>query len=83
MAVRYGSLAQAMERVQAKVMLVAATGDNLFPPYLTRAIHRALRVHRKSVQFNLIDEEYGHDYFLIPTIIVRKLTPAIGSFLDE
>ncbi|MBI4083696.1 MAG: homoserine O-acetyltransferase [Candidatus Lambdaproteobacteria bacterium] len=82
MAVRYGSLAHAMERVQAKVMLIAATGDNLFPPYLTRDIHRALRVHHKPVQFSLIDEEYGHDFFLIPNIIVRKLTPAIRSFLD-
>jgi homoserine O-acetyltransferase len=83
LAVKYGSLAKAMESIQARVMVIAATGDNLFPPYLSDDIVKALQVYGKSVHYELIDDDYGHDFFLIPEIIKEKLTPPLVEFLTR
>ena len=71
-----------MEPLQAKVMVIAATGDNLFPPYLSENIVKALQVNNKPVRYELIEEEYGHDFFLIPEIITDKITPPLVDFLN-
>jgi len=83
MAVKHGSLAAAMRPVEARTLVIAATGDNLFPPYLSRDIVMALEVHGKPVQYALIEEEYGHDFFLIPEIIRNKLAPVVTPFLEQ
>ena len=83
LAIKYGSLAQAFESVQAKTLLVCATGDNLFPPYLSEDVRKGLEFNGKEVRLELIEDDYGHDFFLIPEIIHEKLTPAISEFLDE
>ena len=82
MAVKHGSLAKAMALIKAKVMVIAATGDNLFPPYLSEAIVESLQVNDKEAWYELIDEDYGHDFFLIPEIIRDKLSPLLKRFLD-
>lgn len=83
LAVKYGSLASAMEPVQARTMVIAATGDNLFPPYLSEDIVEALQVNHKWVHYELVDNDYGHDFFLIPQIIRQKLTAPLVKFLAE
>ena len=83
LAVQYGSLAKAMEPVEAKMMVIAATGDNLFPPYLSEDIVKALQVNDKRVRYELIEDDYGHDYFLIPEIIEKKITPPLVDFLAK
>jgi homoserine O-acetyltransferase/O-succinyltransferase len=83
LAVWAGSLAKAFDPVQARMMIIAATGDNLFPPYLSEDIVKALRVNEKFVRYDLIEDDYGHDFFLIPEIIQDKLTRPLMDFLSQ
>ncbi len=83
LAMKYGSLVKALEPVKAKTMFIAATGDNLFPPYLAEEVIKAARVNNIPVRYELIDEDYGHDYFLIPEIILDKLAGPLVEFLSE
>ncbi|MCZ6748680.1 MAG: homoserine O-acetyltransferase [SAR324 cluster bacterium] len=83
LAKKYGSLAQAFRDVQAKTLMICATGDNLFPPYLSEDVYKAMQVNDKPARVLLIDEEYGHDFFLIPDIIFEKISPPLKEFLDE
>lgn len=83
LAVKYGSLAKAFESVQARMLVIAATGDNLFPPYLSEDIVKALHANGKQVRHVVVEDEYGHDFFLIPEIIVEKLTSPLADFLSR
>ncbi len=83
LAVKFGTLAKAMEGVQAKMMVVAATGDNLFPPYLSEEIVKAMQVNGKAVWYELVEDDYGHDFFLIPEIIQDKIAAPMVEFLEQ
>ena len=83
LAVKYGSLAKALAPVKAKMMVIAANGDNLFPPNLSNDLVEAARVNNISVEYELIDEDYGHDFFLIPEIIFDKLSAPVTKFLSQ
>ncbi len=83
LAMKYGSLAEAMEPIKARMMVIAATGDNLFPPYLSDEIIKAMKVHHKPATYELVDDDYGHDFFLIPTIIEQKITGPLVDFLNR
>lgn len=83
LAMKYGSLAKALEPVKAKMMIIAASGDNLFPPYLAKELVKTANVNNISVRYELIEEDYGHDFFLIPEIIFEKLTVPLNEFLAE
>ncbi|MBI3992422.1 MAG: homoserine O-acetyltransferase [Candidatus Lambdaproteobacteria bacterium] len=80
---KYGTLARAVQPIKSRMMLIAATGDNLFPPYLSEDIVKAMAVHGKSVLYELIEEDYGHDFFLIPDIIEEKIAPPLKVFLES
>ena len=82
LAVQYGSLAKAMEPIRCKIMVIAATGDNLFPPYLSEDIVKALQVNNVRVRYELIEDDYGHDFFLIPGIIEEKIAAPLVDFLQ-
>jgi homoserine O-acetyltransferase len=83
LAVQHGTLAMALRRVRAKTLVIAATGDNLFPPYLSEEVVKALQVNGKPVRYELIGEDYGHDFFLIPEIIQEKIAPPVQAFLSR
>jgi homoserine O-acetyltransferase/O-succinyltransferase len=83
LAVKFGSLANALEPVQARIMVIAATGDNLFPSYLSEDVVKALQVNQKDVHYLLVDDNYGHDFFLIPEIIEEKLAAPLADFLSH
>ncbi|MDH4224489.1 MAG: homoserine O-acetyltransferase [Deltaproteobacteria bacterium] len=83
LAIKYGSLAKALEPVLAKTLIIAATGDNLFPPYLSEDILKALEATGKKASLTIVDENYGHDFFLKPNIILEKLTDPIVRFLEK
>jgi homoserine O-acetyltransferase len=83
LAIKYGSLAQAFEPVKARTLVICSTGDNLFPPYLAEDIRKGLEVNGKDVKLMLIDDDYGHDFFLIPEIIQEKLAAPIREFLEN
>ena len=69
-------------KVLVEVGPMHALGDNLFPPYLSEDVRKALEFHGKDVRLVNIEEDYGHDFFLIPEIILDKLSPPIREFLD-
>ena len=83
LAVKFGSLAEAVEAIRARMMVISATGDNLFPSYLSDDLAKALQVNGKVVWHERIEEEYGHDFFLIPEIIRAKIAPPLREFLDR
>lgn len=81
--VKYGSLVRAFEPIQAKMMVISATGDNLFPSYLSEDIVKAMQVNGKPVWHEAIEEDYGHDFFLIPEIIQAKIARPMREFLSR
>jgi homoserine O-acetyltransferase/O-succinyltransferase len=80
---KYGSLVKALEPVKSRMMVISATGDNLFPSYLSDDVVKAMQVNGKPVWHEQIEEEYGHDFFLIPEIIRAKIAPPLREFLDR
>lgn len=73
-----GSLARALEGVQARTLLIAFSSDWLYPPAASQDIDNALRALGKPVEFNVIDAPYGHDCFLLEE---ARQTPIIRRFL--
>ncbi|MBN2308325.1 MAG: homoserine O-acetyltransferase, partial [Candidatus Hydrogenedentes bacterium] len=78
-AAAYGSLDEAMARVQARCMVLSFSSDWLYPPYQSQQIVDALRRQKKDVTYCNIQSDYGHDAFLLEVDTMRKL---IGGFLD-
>ena len=74
----YGSLDDAMARVQAKVLILAYSSDWLYPPKASLEIVDALARHEKDVSYCTIRTDYGHDAFLLES---EEVKPAIEGFL--
>ncbi len=60
-----GSLAQALEGVSARTLLIAFSSDWLYPPSASSEIEETLRALGKPVEFHVIEAPYGHDCFLL------------------
>ncbi len=75
---RFGSLEQAFAGVQARVLVVALSGDWLFTPEQSEAMVRALVHQRKSVSYCHLQAQSGHDAFLTH---IDDLKPVIRAFL--
>jgi homoserine O-acetyltransferase len=75
-----GSLARAVEPVQARVLLIAFSSDWLYPPSASREIAEALAGHGKPADLHVIDAPYGHDCFLLEE---ARQTPIIQRFLIQ
>ena len=80
---KYHSLPQALAPAKVRILAICATGDNLFPPSLSRTIQRAAQKAHLNAQLVNIKELYGHDFFLLPEIIQHKLSPIIQAFLQN
>lgn len=76
----YGSLDNAMARVEAKVLVVSYTSDWLYPPYQSRLVVDALMRQKKDVSYCNIRSDYGHDAFLLEKDALKKL---VVGFLDH
>lgn len=77
-AAAYGSLDNAMKRVQAKMLIISFSSDWLYPPYQSQMMVDALRRHKKDVTYCNIQSDYGHDAFLLEVGALKKI---IGGFL--
>jgi homoserine O-acetyltransferase len=75
-----GSLARALEGMQARALLIAFSSDWLYPPAGSHDIEEALRELDKPVELHVIDAPYGHDCFLLEE---ARQTPIIRRFLEE
>jgi homoserine O-acetyltransferase len=76
----YGSLDEAMARVQCKVMVLSYSSDWLYPPYQSQQVVDSLTRLRKDVTYCNIESDYGHDAFLLEVDVMKKL---IGGFLER
>jgi homoserine O-acetyltransferase len=75
-----GSLARALQAIEARTLLIAFSSDWLYPPVASQEIHDALRAHGKPVELHVIDAPYGHDCFLLEE---ARQTPVIQAFLKD
>jgi homoserine O-acetyltransferase len=71
-----GTIEDALNRIQAKTLVIAITSDLLFPP----EEQRFLAKHINNARFVEMSSFYGHDGFLIETEILSK---EIDSFLKS
>ena len=77
---KFGSLAQAFRKIQAKLLVISFTSDWLFPPEQSKDIVKALMKIGKEVTYCDIDSPYGHDAFLLEYSQQIKI---IKSFIKE
>ena len=71
-----GSIAEALQRIEARTLVVAISSDILFPP----EAHTPLRENIADVEYHLIESEFGHDGFLVEH---NKLNRIICDFLKH
>lgn len=76
----YASFADALERIQARLLLVGVTSDDLFPIRQTDEIYDLLKARGREVERFVVKSEYGHDAFLVEAAQMR---PAIRQFLRK
>ena len=76
----YGSVVEAFRGVQSDFLVIAFTGDWLFPSYQSKEIVRALAANGARVSFCEIESGYGHDAFLLPNAVQES---AIRNFLGQ
>jgi homoserine O-acetyltransferase len=76
----YGSLAGALERAQARFLVISFTSDWLYPTYQSLEIVSALRGRNRDVAFCELPSNYGHDAFLVD---VGEQTDLIRGFLES
>jgi homoserine O-acetyltransferase len=76
----YGSLDNAMGRVQGKTLVLSYTSDWLYPPYQSEEIVYALTRQKRDVTFCTIRSDYGHDAFLLEDTIMTKM---ISGYLEH
>ncbi len=75
-----GSLERAVERMQARTLLLSFSSDWLYPPADSQALETALQAAGKSVHHVTIPSSYGHDAFLLEE---ARQTELIQAFLAE
>jgi homoserine O-acetyltransferase len=71
-----GSLEEVLKQIKAKSLVVAITSDILFPP----SDHKVLIENIPSVEYHLIDSDFGHDGFLVEH---EQLNIIILDFLNK
>ena len=74
----YGSLGAALERAQARFLILSFSSDWLYPTYQSLEIVSALRGRNQDVAFCELTSNYGHDAFLVD---VAEQTEIVKGFL--
>lgn len=82
LAEQHGSLAQALERVRCRFLVVSYSSDWLFPTSQSKQITLALISARKHVSCRELQSPYGHDAFLIDQEL-PKLQKLVVPFLSR
>ena len=75
---RFGSLPQAFQNIQARMLVVALSGDWLFTPEQSADMVQALLNDRKRVTYCHLEAPAGHDAFLTH---INELQNVIRAFL--
>ena len=74
------SLVQAFASAKAKFLVIAFSSDWLYPAYQSREMVRAIRANDLDVSFIEIQNNYGHDSFLVE---VEGQSQVIKPFLKK
>ena len=77
---KYGSLADALGRTEARFLLTSYTSDWLFPTSQSKKIVQALIQTSRDVSFVELESPYGHDAFLIE---LEPLAALVQPFLNR
>lgn len=75
----YDSLAEAFHNVDSKFLVIAFSGDWLYPPHQSKEIVKALKYNGVPVSYCVIQSDYGHDAFLLEN---EQQSTLIRLFLD-
>ncbi len=79
----FGSLEKAFARVEARMLIVALSGDWLFKPEQSAELVTALIRNRKRVSYCHLDAPAGHDAFLTHIAdlkrVIRAFLPWVGT----
>ena len=70
---KYGSLEDALAKVQCRSLVVSFSSDWLFPPEQGKQISDGLISNDKKVSYANIESPYGHDSFLLEVPIQTNL----------
>jgi homoserine O-acetyltransferase len=73
-----GSLAAALEKTQARFLVISFSSDWLYPSYQSQELVRALRSRNRDVAYVELQSNYGHDSFLVD---VAEQTGLVRGFL--
>ncbi len=76
----FDSISEALERIRCQSLWLAFTSDWLYPPTQTEELVTELQHLNKTVDYHLIDSDYGHDSFLVEP---EKYIPLLKEFLDQ
>jgi homoserine O-acetyltransferase len=76
----FGGYEAALERIQAKVLVVGVSSDILYPAHQQKELVNDLVRLGKDAEYVEIESPWGHDTFLIE---IEKLGKAIRTFLGK
>src|SRR5436190_22870906 len=73
------TLAAALERAQARFLVISFSSDWLYPSYQSQEMVRALRGRNRDVAYVELQSNYGHDSFLVD---VAEQSALVAGFLS-
>lgn len=76
----FDSLGEALDQIKCPSLWFAFSSDWLYPPQQTEELVTELQRLNKTVDYHLIDSDYGHDSFLVEP---EKYIPLLKEFLDQ
>ncbi len=76
----FDSLSEALDQINCPSLWFAFSSDWLYPPQQTEELVTELQRLNKTVDYHLIDSDYGHDSFLVEP---EKYIPLLKTFLDQ
>lgn len=76
----YGSLTDALARVQSETLVLSFSSDWLYPPSQSEEIVHTLTRLGKDVSYCNVQSQYGHDAFLLEFDVTARI---IGGFLER
>ena len=74
----HGTLAAALEKTQARFLVISFSSDWLYPSYQSQELVRALRSRNRDVAYVELQSNYGHDSFLVDVV---EQTDLVRGFL--
>src|SRR5882672_3258198 len=72
------TLAAALEKTQARFLVISFSSDWLYPSYQSQELVRALRSRNRDVAYVELQSNYGHDSFLVDVV---EQTDLVRGFL--